>query len=415
MTKKKLSWLVLFFLVIASTAIGTYFFLRNQQPMRIGLHSPFAPNSTIKPLPLNEYSLSNLKSYDYQFSQLELTQAITQTDDFYTYLFSYQTMGKNMTGVINIPSQAKADNYSQKEFPVIIMVRGYATKEQYYPGFGTNHAAQTLAKNGYITIAPDFFGFGESDSEPEDSWEARFIKPINIIELIYTIKQNPIINIATNFTNSTTADNNQQPIASPITLNPDQIGLWGHSNGGQITLSVLEILSQPIPATIWAPMTAPFPYSILFFTDTNPDEGKESRAWLAMFERDYDVFDFSITQHLNQLAGPLQIHHGSEDEAALQIWSNNFTEKIELENENRKNSLQEAKNQPEATVTTQLKTDSNENFLQNLVSFSQPTAMIEYFYYTYMGADHNLQPAENWNAAITRDLNFFDKYLQDIK
>ncbi len=115
--------------------------------MRIGLHSPFAPNPTIKPLPLNEYSLSNLKSYDYQFSQLELTQAITQTDDFYTYLFSYQTMGKNMTGVINIPSQAKADNYSQKEFPVIIMVRGYATKEQYYPGFGTNHAAQTLAKN----------------------------------------------------------------------------------------------------------------------------------------------------------------------------------------------------------------------------------------------------------------------------
>jgi len=54
---------------------------------------------------------------------------------------------KIMTGVINIPSQAKANNYSQKEFPAIVMVRGYATKEQYYPGFGTNHAAQTLAKN----------------------------------------------------------------------------------------------------------------------------------------------------------------------------------------------------------------------------------------------------------------------------
>jgi len=115
--------------------------------MRIGLHSPFAPNSTIKPLPLNEYSLSNLKSYDYQFSQLELTQAIAQTDDFTPISFHTKPWVKIMTGVINIPSQAKANNYSQKEFPAIVMVRGYATKEQYYPGFGTNHAAQTLAKN----------------------------------------------------------------------------------------------------------------------------------------------------------------------------------------------------------------------------------------------------------------------------
>jgi dienelactone hydrolase len=415
MTKKRLGWFLLFLVVIASTAVGTYFLLRNRQPIRVKLHSPFAPQPTIKPLPLNQYSLANLKNYDYQASQLELTELVAQADDFNTYLFSYQTMGKNMTGVVNAPNQINSNNPSQKEFPVIIMIRGYATKEQHYPGFGTNHAAQTLAKNGYITIAPDFFSFGASDAEPEDSWEARFIKPINVIELIYTIKQNPIINIATNFTTLATADNSQQPIASPITSNPNQIGLWGHSNGGQITLSVLEILSQPMPATIWAPMTAPFPYSILFFTDTNLDEGKESRAWLAMFEQDYDVFDFSITQHLNQLTGPLQIHHGDEDEAALQVWSDNFVEKIELENENRQSRLEETKNQPEATAATQLETDVAQSVTHNLINSSQPTTLIEYFYYTYVGADHNLQPAENWNAAISRDLDFFDKYLQNIK
>ena len=37
---------------------------------------------------------------------------------------------------------------------------------------------------------------------------------------------------------------------------------------------------------------------------------------------------------------------------------------------------------------------------------------IDYELFSYPGADHNLQPENNWNQAIQRDLTFLSKHLQ---
>jgi len=336
-----------------------------------GLISPFVADSQ-KNKSLNQYSLNNLKDYPFATSQIKVGEVLNHGEGFTEYPFTYQTMGKTMSGLLTVPVSLPKNQADQK---VIIMLRGWVPTEDYVSGIGTSPAARFFAQQGYITLAPDFFGYGQSDSEPADTWEARFIKPLNVIELIKSVREYGVAEVG---------------------LQPQtNLYLWAHSNGGQIALSVLEVLSEPIPTTLWAPVTAPFPYSILFFSDELEDEGKEQRAYIGLFEKNYNTFDFSVTQHLDRLTGPIQIHHGTADEAALKTWSDEFLAKIDQEN-TRREKLK--------TENLDLETSSQAEL------YTGPIEPIKYQYFVYPGADHNLKPVVNWNLAVNRDLGFFVRY-----
>jgi len=334
------------------------------------LFSPLINQVKEKQLPLLKYSIENSQNYKFQPSSITVKKIISGTTDYNSYLFSYQTLGKTMTGQLNVPSTSQPS----QGYPVVIMIRGWVPEETYSTGAGTKSAAAVFAENGYVTLAPDFFGFGESDAESTNSWEARFQKPINIIELLETIESVPQIKI----------EEKTVKLSSQI----EDKYIWAHSNGGQVALAALEISGQPIKTTLWAPVTAPFPYSILFFSDEHDDEGKKMRKWLSLFEQDYDVADFTITQHLDKLQGSIQIHQGTADDAVPVTWNDEFVEKIELENKKRSDALKEAKN-------------STQSAEPNMI-----LPPIEINYFKYSGADHNLRP--NWNTAIQRDLVFFN-------
>ena len=317
------------------------------------------------PKPLQKYALAELHQYPFQTSKIQVTEKVVDEDGYSEYVFTLTTLGKTMSGLLTAPFPLPEN---QNSVPTLIMVRGYVPSESYAPGIGTSPAARYFAKQGFITLAPDFFGFGTSDPEPQDEWEARFIKPLSVVELIQSIREFGISGELLNI---------------PST---QSIGIWAHSNGGQIALSALEIMDESIPTTLWAPVTAPFPYSVLFYGDEVADEGKSQRAWIALFEKIYNAGDFSLTQHLDQLVGPLQIHHGTNDDAALKTWSDEFVVKLDAENARRK-AMQQATN-------------------------SSTLIPIDYDYYVYPGADHNLRPVENWNLAVSRDLAFFQRELQ---
>jgi fermentation-respiration switch protein FrsA (DUF1100 family) len=235
-------------------------------------------------------------------------------------------------------------------------------------------------------LAPDFLGFGESDIEPNDTWEARFIKVVNTIDLIKTVQAFPKIDL------SQIADLS----IKKVNIDINKIGIWGHSNGGQIAISTLEVLGSNLPTTLWAPVLAPFPYSILYFSDEYEDEGKETRKYVSLFEDDYDVFDFSLTKHLDKLNGPIQIQHGTADDSALISWTEEFLAKVDLENELR------------ATTSAQ-NADASQSAEEVKEEVKKEAINIDF--YKYPGANHNLQP--NWNQAIQKDLSFFEKYLND--
>lgn len=361
-------------LLVASclSFVTAYFYFQNQAiPLRKTATEQIKKE---KSLPLLQYSFQNLGQKEFVVQQGLKVEKILSEDietGAYVLLFKYESQGKYISGALNLKLEQENKNILEK--PVVIMLRGYAPIENYYSGLGTKNAAAVFAENNYITLAPDFLGFGESDPEPTDTWEARFIKTVNVIDLIKTIQVFPEIDLSQleNF-----------PIKK-ITVEPKKIGIWGHSNGGQIAVSVLEAINSNLPTTLWAPVLAPFPYSVLYFSDEYEDEGKQTRKYLSLFEEDYDVFDFSISQHLNQLHGPIQIQHGTNDDSALISWTQEFLTKVDLENKRRA-------------------TDS---------STEDKKEAIKIDFYKYQGANHNLQP--NWNEAVQKDLNFFKKHLTD--
>lgn len=370
---KKFGILLLLFLLAAGSAGAGYFWAKRDSG-EVSFPSPFEPPPS--PKPLLAYTIPALSQRQPQASQIVVEEVITDQPTYTAYLFSYITLGKRMTGQLNVPKPLPASASA------IVMLRGYVPQSTYQTGIGTRNAARIYAENGFITLAPDFFSHGGSDPEPEDGWQARFEKPINVLELIATL-ETKTLNVPVSPDDLTTS----------TSVEVHNIGLWGHSNGGQIALTTLEILQRPLPTTLWAPVTVPFPYSVLFFTDEADDEGKGMRAWLSIFERDYDVFDFTLTKHLDKLTGPLQIHHGTNDDAALKAWSDEFVDKIRAENTRR----------------AQLVTAANEATASAVATPSGILTPIEYSYFIYPGADHNLQPG--WNTVVERDLEFFKQTL----
>lgn len=272
------------------------------------------------------------KLYDkYSFERLVTRRDTPSKIEVVGDKFYYYSEGRRISGEVNKPSESDPVG-------VIVMARGYVEKEGYKTGTGTHNAATYYAKNGYLTYAPDFSGYGESDPEDPNALGARLVKPVEILDLIASIKT-------------------ELPIY-----------LWGHSNGGQIMTSVAEVLGQRGDSrvravTLWAPVSKPFPYNILFYTDEAEDQGKWLRGEIAKFESQYDVFNYSLERYLSWIKMPIMLHQGTNDEPVPYEWSDEFAKALKANDKD---------------VT----------------------------YHKYPGADHNMRPI--WNTVVARDLEFFN-------
>lgn len=271
-----------------------------------------------KEYPLLKYTIETLGKRTYD-SQIVLDEEVSPG----TYKFHFDSDGKNVTGLAHIPSECG-------KCTVIAQFRGYAEVSGYESGYGTRHSAEYFSKNGFISLAPDFLGYGESASPSADVFEARFETYTTALNLLAAIEK---------------WDKTKG------------IGIWGHSNGGQIALTALEASGKEYPAVLWAPVSAPFPYSILYFIDETGDRGKLLRKELAKFEKDYDVEQFSLVNYLDRIKAPVLLQQGTVDESVPYKWNRGLAKKIKAE------------------------------------------------YVEYPGSDHNLVP--NWSEVVRKDVEFF--------
>ena len=268
--------------------------------------SPLGKGIFLQEKKLLLYSYTALQKEAFSGSEIIIDKVIKDQEKFASNLFYFNVRGKKVSGLMNLPKKPG-------DYPVIIMIRGYADKDIYEPGVGTSHGGELMAENGFITLAPDFLGYGYSDKESPDVMEDRFLTYVTVLELISSTK------------NLNTALEN---IGLAARFDKTNLGIWGHSNGGQIALSVLEISGKEYPTALWAPVSKPFPYSILYYTDDIPDHGKALRKVVADFEKDYDAEKYSLTNYLDWIRAPLQIHQGGEDEEVLQKWSDTLVETL---------------------------------------------------------------------------------------
>jgi len=283
--------------------------------------------------PLDKYTIENLSKADIKPGNIEVEETL------FSFEFNPNLDGKTKkitTGQINLPS-------GNGPFPVVVMLRGYIDQETYSSGDGTRRVAEVLSENGFITISPDFLGYGGSDEEADNIFETRFQTYTTVLSLIKSLDQ---------------IDN----------WDKDNIFLWGHSNGGQIALTILEITEESYPTVLWAPVSKLFPYSILYYTDQSEDRGKLIRSELSKFEQNYNADLYSLDLYLDRINSPIQIHQGLVDDAVPVSWSDQLVKKL---------------------LNLNLDID----------------------YYKYPSTDHNMNPV--WDTVVSRDLEFFNNYLKN--
>lgn len=306
--------------------------------------SPVPETDTVE-LPLQKYSYPNLKETTYQPETIKFGPIQDEEDTYVTRLFTYEVEGFTISGIAHLPADFG-------EYPVIVMVRGYVDRDIYESGIGTNPMARFLAQNGFITLSSDRLGYGTSDDTPSTTFADRLLAYPTILQLLANVAQ---LNTSLDHVESVTL------------ADQESVGIWAHSNGGQIALSVLELSRQEIPTVLWAPVSKPFPYSVLYYTDEFDDQGKYIRGAIADFENEYPIDQYSLTNYLDWIQSPIQIHQGGSDDSVPLKWSDELYE-----------------------------------------TFMTLEKDVEYI--TYPSADHNMVP--DWGKAAQSSLQFYEDELK---
>ncbi|MCX6727026.1 MAG: prolyl oligopeptidase family serine peptidase [Candidatus Shapirobacteria bacterium] len=306
-----------------------------------GMVSPKGETKKDINLNLAKYDFDSLKTRQGIGSEIVVGGPIKAVEDrrkaankvyesnFQTREIYFTSNGKKISGMMNF--------YPEKSSlsPVIIMIRGYAEKAGYYPGSGSWAVADKLAEAGYATISVDFLGFADSDPESTDVLEARFEKVESVLDLIESIKLLPWVD-------------------------KNRIGIWAHSNGGQITLSVLEVTGGKYLTVLWAPMTQKFPDSVL----STIDEGSPVKQVMADFEKHYDARRYAFENYYPWIKASMLIQQGTADD--------------------------------------QVKVDWQQSVVTGLKSLGKEIELV-----IYQGDDHNLK--KNWEKAVEKDLEYYKR------
>ena len=363
----KKNLIIIFFVVIAlgfwAWADGWFSFDSTKQKLKTGVVETSRGASLQEEKqknigPLAQYNFENLKTRINTVSEIKtIGQVLTvmearkelvkrgdlkgKTFSFESRAISFESNGKKISGMMNLPVGRQVCQVDKecKKYPAIIMIRGFADSEGYFIGSGSWKAADELVRNGFVTVSLDFLGFGLSDGESKDILEARFEKPVGVLDLIESVKKLDFVD-------------------------PNKIGIWAHSNGGQIAISVLEITGGNYPTVLWAPMTNPFPKSVLDTMDENSESGKIVKNRIDEFEKEYDSKLYSIDNFYDWIEAPILIHQGTVD-----VWC-----KVEWQQE----------------LQTKLKSLGKEITLD-----------------IRQGNDHNLK--QNWDEVMEQDVRFFEE------
>lgn len=260
------------------------------------------PTTTPFHHPLAAYTLSAYRQQSFSGGSVQIRSTAAENTAFTQYYIDYPSNGLTITGMMHVPK-------GTGPHPVILLLHGYYDRQAYFAGAGTWQAAEYFAQQGFLTIAPDFRSWGESD------WG---------LSLFHMGLTADVLHLTSSLASIPEAD-------------ASRVGLWGHSMGGGITTKVLTIDSRIQAAVLYAPNSADDADLIGRWgagclagqsegagDQCNPAEiiPSDTPADIAAAYREAAADPAFLQQvsplyHLEYISAPIQIHIGTADGASL--------------------------------------------------------------------------------------------------
>jgi len=172
------------------------------------------PTADLSIDPFDDISIDALSERGYGGTGIVLDEVLTYETHFTQYSMHYDSDGLSITGLIDIP-------VGEPPFPVVIINHGYIVYESYDPGDDTGLIAERFAEADYIAVMPDYRNYGASDKGPNPFRTGYAIDVMNLTAQLESLEQ----------------------------ANPEQIGMLGHSMGGEVSMWPM-VISDEVDAVV---------------------------------------------------------------------------------------------------------------------------------------------------------------------
>jgi dipeptidyl aminopeptidase/acylaminoacyl peptidase len=295
--------------------------------------------------------ISQMRKVEYPGSEITIERTLGNGNGFSRYVASYVSDGFKINGLLAVPVGEKPEG----GWPAIVFNHGYIRPETYRREEKYVAYIAGFASKGYVVYMPDYRGHQDSEGLPLGAY----------------------------FSPAYTTDslNAFYSLAQFSDVNPEKIGMLGHSRGGHIALRSMVIRPDIKVGVIWAGVVASYEDMLTNWRRNRPwrPSPRENMAnrpgrddLIKIYGEIEESRDFwesiSPIYFVTDISGPVQLHHGTGDTSV----PHEFSQILE-------NALLDADKQVE--------------------------------HYQYQGADHNLSGSA-FTPAMRRSVDFFDTYLK---
>lgn len=249
-------------------------------------------------------AIENLREAEYPGADFVIEEKLANGTNYERYIASYKSEGLKIYGLLTVPLNAKPE----KGFPAIIFVHGYIPPLEYSTTENYKTYQARLASSGYITFKPDLRGHGKSEG---DATGAHFSEKY-VVDTLYAISY----------------------LKNYKDVDPNRIGYWGHSNGGEIGLRVVTISPDIKAASLWAgvvgsyeDMFETYNYKIDFLKDVAKNDLIIQNGLPSENPTFWNKLDPYF--YLNDIHAAIQIQHGTKDDSVPIELSVSLKEELE--------------------------------------------------------------------------------------
>ena len=301
------------------------------------------PDELLEEASISPLYIVALRAREYPASNLTIEETLIPGSNYQRFIASYISEGSRIYGLLTIPNEHKPEG----GFPVILFLHGFIPPDTYVTTADYVASQDGLARSGFVTYKPDLRGHGRSEGTASGAHfsEAYVVDTLNAFSALENFAE----------------------------VDPDRIGVWGHSNGGLLGLRAIVINDKIKASVFWAGVVGSYEdmletyYSRIDFLQRLAPKVIEEFGLPSENPGYWSHID--PYSYLDFIKGPVQLHHGSSD----------------------------------SSVPFELSVSLNEA----LLNAGKKTEL-----FIYPGADHNLYGAD-FDAAMARTVEFFRKNLPE--
>ncbi len=296
------------------------FIMRTEcQASCIAVASLVAMAAVAKPPPL---SIDELRAETFD-TRLEFVRPVEGGDSFDAHLVSYVSAGLKVHALIATPRGEKPAG----GFPVLVANHGHHPDPPRYgisaegvdwrPGDYYRAVPELYAAMGFLLVMPDYRGHSDSEG---------FQYTDGMLESLYCTED--VLALLAALDDIADAD-------------LENVFMWGHSMGGEVTLRALLATDVVKGASLWSSVGGEIWDQAFYYSryeDPLADDGAEyPKDVIDKLREDIERLDGPFAwerseplRHLEHLATPLIIHHAIGDRGAAYVWSARLAKELYL-------------------------------------------------------------------------------------